>query len=198
MTGSRRLASLAERSAQPAAMVSPTSPEVSAARWPPAASSCWNQFQAAWASSSVNCSTYQEPPAGSITLPRCDSSSRIAWVLRAIRRAKASGRPRAVSKGSTVTASAPPTPAARVATVVRSMFTHGSRAVIITSEVTACWRWAPAVGPAPLTSVTRDQSRRAARNLAMVRNWSSVAAKRNSSCPAASSTLSPAAVSARR
>ncbi|CAM5741390.1 hypothetical protein SHIRM173S_08748 [Streptomyces hirsutus] len=55
-----------------------------------------------------------------------------------MRRAKASGRPSASSNGSTVTASAPPTPAARVATVVRSMFTHGSRRVIITGDVTAC------------------------------------------------------------
>ena len=31
-------------------------------------------------------STYQEPPAGSITRARCDSSTRSAWVLRAIRR----------------------------------------------------------------------------------------------------------------
>ena len=48
-------------------------------------------------------------------------------MLRAIRRANASGRPSASSNGSTVTASAPPTPAASLATVVRSMFTHGSR-----------------------------------------------------------------------
>ena len=81
------------------------------------------------------------------------------------------GRPSAWSKGSTVTASAPPTPAARVASVVRSMFTHGSRRVIITGEVTACCRCAPAPG-APQTSATRAHSRRAARSLAMVRNWS--------------------------
>ncbi len=100
---------------------------------------------------------------------------RIVEVLRAMRRANASGRPRAWSKGSTVTASAPPTPAASVAMVVRSMFTHGSRRDIITGDVTACCTCAPAAG-APLTSATRAHRRRAARSLAMVRNWSAVAA----------------------
>jgi len=61
-------------------------------------------------------------------------------VLRAIRRAKSSGSPIAASKGSTVIASAPPTAAAKHAIVVRSMFTHGSRRVIIAADVTACWR----------------------------------------------------------
>ena len=44
----------------------------------------------------------------------------------AIRRPNASGTPSLLSNGSTVTASAPPTPAAKAATVVRSRFTHGS------------------------------------------------------------------------
>lgn len=96
-------------------------------------------------------------------------------MLRAMRRAKASGRPSAWSKGSTVTESAPPTPAPSVATVVRSMFTHGSRRVIITGEVTTCWR-CPAAAVAPHTCATRAHSRRAARSLAIVRNWSAVAA----------------------
>ena len=51
---------------------------------------------------------------------------------------KASGLPMAASNGSTVTASAPPTPAAKQATVVRSMFTQGSRRVSIAGDVTAC------------------------------------------------------------
>ena len=38
-----------------------------------------------------------------------------------------------------------------VATVVRSMFTHGSRRVIIAGEVTACWRCAAAAAGAPHT-----------------------------------------------
>ncbi len=43
----------------------------------------------------------------------------------------------ATSNGSTSTVSAPPTPAPKAATVPRSMFTHGSRWVIIGSEVSA-------------------------------------------------------------
>lgn len=173
--GSRRVASFALRAAQVPARRSPIVPDPRAARWPPARSMSWKNSQAACASSSVSRSTYQEPPAGSITRERCDSSMRTVEVLRAIRRANASGRPSASSNGSTVTLSAPPTPAASVATVVRSMFTHGSRRVIITVEVTACWRWAPA-SRAPQTSATRAHSRRAARSLAIVRNWSAVAA----------------------
>ena len=88
----------------------------------------------------MSVSTYQEPPAASRTRPRLDSSCRIDWVLRAIRRARSSGSPSAASNGSTVIASAPPTAAAKQATVVRSMFTHGSRRVIIAAEVTACCR----------------------------------------------------------
>ena len=72
---------------------------------------------------SVSDSTYQEPPAGSMTAAMWDSSMIRAWVLRATRRPSASGMPMAESNGSTVTASAPPTPAANAATVVRSMFT---------------------------------------------------------------------------
>ena len=56
------------------------------------------------------------------------------------------------------------------------MFTHGSRRVVITDEVTACCRWPRTSGEAPLTSPTRSHSRRAARSAAMVVNWSAVAA----------------------
>jgi hypothetical protein len=56
------------------------------------------------------------------------------------------------------------------------MFTHGSRSVIITIEVTACCRWAAPAGPMPQACATRDHRRRAARSLAMVRNWSAPAA----------------------
>ncbi len=142
-------------------------------------------------------SAYQEPPAGSTTLATLASSTRSDWVLRAMRRAKASGRPRRTSKGCTVTAPAPPMPAPKQASVVRSMFTHGSRPVIIAEEVTACCAWPPCAGT-PQASATRDQRVRAARNFAIVRNWSAVAAYRNSICPNASSTGRPAPVSARR
>ena len=95
-------------------------------------------------------------------------------MLRAIRRANASGSPSAASKGCTVTASAPPTPAAKQATVVRSMFTHGSRCVVITDEVTACWRWprASAARTAGLADPVPQPA--GGPQLAMVVNWSAV------------------------
>ncbi len=109
-----------------------------------------------------------------------DSSSNSSWVLRAMRRAKLAevpGKPpgMATSNGCTSTVSAPPTPAENAASVVRSMFTHGSRWAIIGSDVTACTRAAPASG-SPTTSATRAHSWRAARNFAIVMNWSSSAA----------------------
>ena len=143
-------------------------------------------------------STANAPPAGSATLATCDSSTSSAEVLRAIRRANASGRPSRASNGSTVTASAPPTPAAKAATQVRSMFTHGSYFVIIGREVTACSTMLAVVRTAPLSSSIRAHSRRTARSLAIVTNCSSVAASRNSTSRAASSTATPAAASARR
>ena len=118
-------------------------------------------------------------------------------MLRAIRRARSSGSPSAASNGSTVIASAPPTAAAKQATVVRSMFTHGSRRVIIAAEVTACWR-CPRAGSASLSAATRPQTRRAARSLAIEANWSALTANRNSTASSAASTSRPASVSARR
>ncbi len=90
---------------------------------PPSTSIRPNSSQAATARSSVSFSTAYAPPAGSATSATCDSSIRRCETLRAIRRPKASGWPSGLSNGSTVTASAPPTPAANAATVVRSMFT---------------------------------------------------------------------------
>ena len=57
------------------------------------------------------------------TLARLDSSSSTSCVLRATRRANASGKPSASVCGSTVMALAPPRPAENVAMVARSMFT---------------------------------------------------------------------------
>ena len=70
----------------------------------------------------------------------------------------------AASNGSTSTVSAPPTPAPNAATVVRSMFTHGSRCAIIGIDVTACTRAAPSSG-SPTTSATLAHSRRSTRSL---------------------------------
>ena len=119
-------------------------------------------------------------------------------MLRAIRRPKASGTPRRMSKGSTVIASAPPTPAANPATVVRSRFTEGSWRVVIGSDVTA-WTAAGAAGSvAPDSRPIRVQSTRAARSFAMEVNCSSVTARRSSSRRSDVSIDRPAASNARR
>jgi argininosuccinate lyase len=73
----------------------------------------------------------------------------------------------AASKGWTVMASAPPIAAPKHAVVVRSMFTHGSRRVIMAEDGTTCCACGCA---APHASVTRAHNRRAARSLAMVEN----------------------------
>jgi hypothetical protein len=103
----------------------------------------------------------------------------------------------ATSNGCTSTVSAPPTPAPNAATVPRSMFTHGSRCVIIGSEVSAWTTAAPPSG-SPTTSATRAHSRRAARIFAIVMNWSSAAANRKLIWRSAWATGMPASVSARR
>ena len=122
-------------------------------------------------------STAYEPPAGSVTAATWDSSISSEEVLRAIRRPNASGRPeRARRTARTVTASAPPTPAAKAATVPRSMFTHGSYLLIIGAAGDGVLALAGARRAAPDASSTRAQSRRAARSLAIVGNCSSVAA----------------------
>ena len=114
-----------------------SAPASSAAAAPPAASISWNSVQAARQSLSVRSSMPPEPAAGSATLATLDSSSSSSCVLRAMRRAKRSGRPSAVVNGSTVMASAPPMPAENAAMVVRSMFTYGSRRVIMRHAVSA-------------------------------------------------------------
>ena len=160
----------------------------------------WKCSHACSASCSVRSSTNQEPPAGSSTRPRCDSSSSSSWVLRAMRRAKLAAVPGnppgiAASNGCTSTVSAPPTPAPNAATVVRSMFTHGSRCAIIGIDVTACTRAAPASG-SPTTSATLcPQPAQHARILAIVMNWSSSAASRKLICRNDSGTPSPASPS---
>ena len=78
------------------------------------------------------------------------------------------------AQGQTVTASAPPTPAANAATVPRSTFVYGSRRVNVVSATTACWRWGTSV--VPHASSTRAHSRRAARSSAIVGNCSAVTA----------------------
>ena len=92
--GDRRCAgwpTSASRCARTAPTRSATRPESSAATAPPAASISWKNAHPARARPSVSDSTSQEPPAGSITRARCDSSTSSAWVLRAIRRENGGG-----------------------------------------------------------------------------------------------------------
>ena len=93
--------------------------------------------------------------------PRALSSCSTRCVLRAMRRANASGLPSAQVKGSTVMASAPPNAAPAQATVVRSMFTHGSRRAIMRSEVVAvsCIFSAALAGPAGFRDACDEPAR---------------------------------------
>jgi hypothetical protein len=126
--------------------------------------------QADSASFSVRASASPEPAAGSATRWSCDSSSSRCWTLRANARALRSDGPRAASKGRTETLSAPPTPAAKAATVVRSRLVCGSERVIMRRLVSAWMR--SGKGDAPQISRSRAQSIRMARSLAIERNWS--------------------------
>ena len=169
-------------------------PLSSAAPMPPLASMSWNSVQLFCASSSVIFSMNQAPCAGSKTRPSELSSCSTRCVLRAMRRAKASGLPSAQVKGSTVTASAPPSAPPAQAMVVRSMFTQGSRRAIMRSDVAAhrCIRSAACV--APHASATRAVSLRAARSLAIVRNRSASAASARPILANAKRGLSPRAL----
>ncbi|GJE46842.1 hypothetical protein AEGHOMDF_6051 [Methylobacterium soli] len=62
---------------------------------PPSRSIPWKASQAAPVSSAVRLSKPPAPAAGSATLARLDSSMSTIWLLRATRRAKASGSPSA-------------------------------------------------------------------------------------------------------
>jgi len=107
---------------------------------PPASSIAWNSAHPAWASELVSDRRTR-------SRRRIDHRSDMRLLqqqrLRVARDPPAHrvGMPMAASNGRTVTASAPATPAANAATVVRSMFTYGSRRVIIGHEVTACCSW---------------------------------------------------------
>ena len=93
-------------------------------------------------------------------------------MLRAIRRPNPSGRPSGVERQHRDGVGATDA-GGEAATVVRSMFTHGSRAHHRPAghDVLAC-----VVECAPHARATRAHSRRAARSFAIVGNCSSVAA----------------------
>jgi len=173
---SLRRATACSRCARTAAILPWINPRSSAIQTPPAASISWNCSQAAAHSLLVMSSSAPEPATGSATLARFDSSSRMSCVLRAMRRAWRSGRPSAAVCGSTVMLSAPPSPAAATATVLRSMFTAGSRRVSMRQAVSAA-TWV-GCGASPQASSMRDHNLRSARSLAMVMNWSASAVMR--------------------
>ena len=125
--GARRWSMSAQRAAWVAATRRSTVPTSTARRKPPADSISWKTSQARSASCSVRRSTYHEPPAASITRVTFDSRASTAWVLRASRRPSSlGGAATNVSWGRTVMASAPPTAAAKQATVDRTMLTAAS------------------------------------------------------------------------
>ena len=91
-----------------------------------------------------------------------------------------------------------PNAAPAQATVVRSMFTHGSRLAIMRSEVDAVSCSFSTADPAPQVSATRAISLRAARSLAMVTNRSASAVSPKAIWSNAIRGLSPAASQARK
>ena len=190
------------RWARSAAIDAATSPLAITAQMPPDASISPNRSQAACAVLRVRSSRYQLPPAGSMTDPIRLSWRRINCVLAATRHPRPLDAGPAVieSKGRTVMASTPPLAAPKVAVVARSMFTHGSRALSIAVEVTACRR----IGnPSTMVSTTphalriRVQQMRSARHLAVTPNGSgpadSVKPKRRA--PAVGSSPGPSGLS---
>ena len=149
---------------------------------------------------SVKRSTYHDPPAGSMTSARCDSRSRIDCVLRPMRRpSSVAGRAVQVvvgQHGDGVGAGDPGGEAGhgraqgvhpRVVARHHRRRRHG-----VDRRGAGGLRRADDLGDA------RPQDRRTARNLAIVANWSPVAARRSSIRPNASAASTPRASSARR
>ena len=100
------------------------------------------------------------------------------YCARSAARSHPAGRARRCT-AAPPTASAPPTAPENAAMLLRSMFTRGSRRVIMRHAVSADTIGA-ASGSSPQACSTRAHSCRNARNLAMVRNSSASAASRKS------------------
>ena len=163
---------------------------------PPCASKSWNRLHARLQSSSVRASKLPAPAAGSATFASFASCIKMSCALRAMRRAKSSGRPSARVKGKTVIASALPTPAQNTPIAVRKIFTNGSYFVIIRKAVSAWTRIG--FGVKPQANSTHAQRSRKARNFARDKNSSASAARRNAISLRASSSERPSASSSRR
>ncbi len=113
-------------------------------------------------------------------------------MLRASRRDRGPASPSGAVKGSTVTPSAPPSTAPMQASVVRKRLEWGSRRAIMRHAVSA-WRRIGR-GARPQLSSTLAQRRRSARNLDIVKTWSTSATSRNDRARRASSSGQPALV----
>ncbi len=94
--------------------------------------------------------------------------------------------------------SAPPSAPLAQAMVLRMMLVHGSRFASMRQDVTASKRTALAAAPAPELSAIRHTRRRAARNLAIPRNWSASTARETAIFGRASAGEMPAVSAARR
>ena len=148
--------------------------------------------------SSVRFSRYQEPPAGSTTLSRLHSPSRISGQLRAMRRENSSGMRTAASKGRTSILSTPPMMAENAWAEPRSRLTQGSTLERVQKEVRA-WSLILAASSLPPHSLTMmAQSSRKARILAISRNRLAPMETVKRMCAAVSSTERPRSSMARR
>ena len=160
-------------------------------------SSAWNTDQPFSHSACVSASKTPAPAAGSATKPRCDSSSRMSCVLRASRRASASGRPRAWRERQHADAVGAAEPGGE----------RGRRAAHhVDVRVARAHRPPGAFGvdarrrgaEAASLRARVAHIRRSARNFARVTNWSASAVRRNAIAAAAASREKPLSPSARK
>ena len=165
---------------------------------PPSFSIPWKTSQIFRETSSVRFSMYQEPPAGSTTLSRLHSPSRISGQLRAMRRENSSGMRTAASKGSTSMLSTPPIMAEKAWAEPRSRLTQGSTLERVQKEVRACRLILAASSLPPHSLTMRAQSSRRARILATSRKRLAPMDTVKRMWAAASSTEMPRSSMARR
>ena len=153
---------------------------------------------AAASTSSVSASTKYEPASGSTVSATPDSKPTICWVRNAILAARVVGKPSASSKPLVCRLWVPPSAAARLWTVTRTMLFSGCCAVRVDPPV---WVWNRSIlersSLAPKRSVMmRAHMRRAARYLATSSKRLLCAFQKNDRRGANASTSMPAAMAA--
>ena len=158
---------------------------------PPCDSIFCSSAQILTASSCVNLSMYQEPPAGSTGSSKLNSFCSMICAFLATRLENSLSGRNASSKQQTVKPSTPPITAENASVVLRSIFTYGSNIVLVNDEVRAkiSQRWA-ASSP-PKLSAMRAQIIRAARILAISIKKFAPCEKSNLSRLAASPNITP-------